>query len=254
MEKITILLPTYNERENISEMIDTLENDIFPQIENYNMSILVVDDNSPDGTANIVKNYMNKYGNLELTVDQKKGLGIAYKRGTAYAINKLNSDVIIKMDSDFQHNPKYIIDLIKKYSEGYDYVIGSRYLPGGAVSREWGLYRRFLSKYGGLCTRIILFYPHKQIVSDVSSGFTLANVKNVLSKIDFSKVSSGFYYTTQMLYYVVKLGIEIGQIPIAFGSRKKGKTKMPISNVPKTLITMIHLRLSENKKNNVHKQ
>ncbi len=249
MKKITVILPTYNEKENICEMIDILENDIFPQVENYLMSILVVDDNSPDGTAQFVRNYMKKYKNLEITVDEKKGLGIAYKRGVEYAIKNMNADLVLKMDSDFQHNPKYIIDLIKKYNEGYNYAIGSRFCKGGSLPKNLGLYRRFLSKYGGLCTRLILFYPKINIISDASSGLTLTNV-NVLSKIDFSKVSSGFYYATQMLYQVVKLGIEIGEIPIELDIRTKGKTKMPFSNIPKTLVTMIALRLSNNKRKN----
>lgn len=247
MEKITIILPTYNEKENICEMIDTLERDIFPQIKNYIMNILVVDDNSPDGTTQLVQNYMKKYSNLDITVDEKKGLGIAYKRGVEYAVYNMNADLVIKMDSDFQHNPKYIIDLIMKHDEGYNYVIGSRFCKGGSSSKDLGLFRRFLSKYGGLVTRIILFYPKINIISDVSSGLTLANVKNVLSKIDFSKVSSGFYYTTQMLYQVVKMDVKIGEIPISFDIRTRGKTKMPLSNIPKTLITMIALRLSSNR-------
>ena len=251
MEKITVMLPTYNEKENICEMIYTLEQDIFPQLKNYLMNILVIDDNSPDGTAQLVRNYMRKYKNLDINIDKKRGLGIAYKRGVEYAINNMNTDVVIKIDSDFQHNPKYIINLIKKYDEGYNYVIGSRFCEGGSLPGDWSLYRKFLSKYGGLCTRLILFYPKINITSDVSSGLTLASVKNVLSKVDFSKVSSGFYYTTQMLYQVVKLGIEIGEIPIEFGIRRKGKTKMPFSNIPKTLVTMITLRLSNNK--NKHK-
>jgi dolichol-phosphate mannosyltransferase len=251
MEKITVMLPTYNEKENICEMIDTLEQDIFPQLKNYLMNILVIDDNSPDGTAQLVRNYMRKYKNLDINIDKKRGLGIAYKRGVEYAINNMNTDVVIKIDSDFQHNPKYIINLIKKYDEGYNYVIGSRFCEGGSLPGDWSLYRKFLSKYGGLCTRLILFYPKINITSDVSSGLTLASVKNVLSKVDFSKVSSGFYYTTQMLYQVVKLGIEIGEIPIEFGIRRKGKKKMQFSNIPKTLVTMITLRLSNNK--NKHK-
>ena len=250
MEKITVILPTYNEKENICEMVDLLQKDIFPQIKNNLMSILVVYDNSPDGTAQLVRNYMKKYKNLDISIDEKKGLGIAYKRGVEYAINNMNADLVIKMDSDFQHNPKYIISLIKKYNKGYNYVIGSRFCKGGSLPKDWGLYRRFLSKYGGLCTRIILFYHKINIISDVSSGLTLANVKNVLSKIDFSRVSSGFYYTTQMLYQIIKLGIEVGEIPIEFGIRTKGKTKMPFSNIPKTLVTMIALRLSNNKLKN----
>jgi len=88
-----------------------------------------------------------------------------------------------------------------------------------------------------------LFFPKINIVSDISSGLTLASVKQVLNKLYFTKVSSGFYYTTQIIYQVIKIGIRVAEVPINFELRKKGKTKMPFSNIPKTLITMIRLRL-----------
>lgn len=243
MEKIIIIIPTYNEKENIGEMIEVLENKIFPKIKEYEMHILVVDDNSPDGTSKIVKDKMEIYKNLRLSVDEKNGLGNAYKRGIDFSIKEMGADAVIKMDGDFQHNPDYVLDLIEKYRTGYEYVIGSRFTKGGYIPREWGLYRKLLSKYGGLCTRIILFFPKIGIVSDVSSGLTLASVKNVLKKIDFLKVSSGFYYTTQLIYQVIRMGIKLAEVPIGFEIRKKGKTKMPFSNIPKTLIAMIRLRL-----------
>ncbi|NQT66641.1 MAG: glycosyltransferase [Actinobacteria bacterium] len=247
MERIVIIIPTYNEEGNIGEMIEVLEKEIFPRIEDYNMSILIVDDNSPDGTAKIVKNKMNKYNNIMISMGMKRGLGMAFKRGVRFAINKMKADAIIKMDADFQHDPKHILDLVKKYNEGSDYIIGSRFLKGGSTPDNWGFYRRFLSKYGGLCTRIILFFPHINIISDVSSGLKLMSVRNVLNKVDLSKISSGFYYTTQLIYQAVNLGIKITEIPIKFKVREKGKTKMPFSNIPLTLKTMILLRLFGNK-------
>jgi len=243
MEKIVIVIPTYNEKENIGEIIEILENEIFLKIHDYDMGILVVDDNSPDGTIDVVLEKAKKYKNLRISIGEKKGLGVVYKRGVDYCKNKLGADIIIKMDGDFQHNPKYILDLVQKYREGYNYVIGSRFIKGGSIPKKWSLYRKFLSKYGGFCTRVILFFPKINIVSDISSGLTLASVKQVLNKLDFTKVSSGFYYTTQIIYQVIKMGIRIAEIPINFELRKKGKTKMPFSNIPKTLITMIRLRL-----------
>lgn len=147
----------------------------------------------------------------------------------------------------FSHDPKYIFDLVKKYSEGYKYIIGTRFSSGGRFPKELGLYRRILSKYGGLLTRMILFSPHINIVTDVSSGLKLVDVEEVLKKVDFHSISSGFYYTTQLLYQAVIIGIKVAEIPIEFGIRKKGKTKMPFSNVPETLKAMILLRLNKNK-------
>ena len=244
MEKVIVIIPTYNEKDNIGIMIEIIENEIFPKIKNYEMGILVVDDSSPDGTANSVLDKMKKYKNIRISIDEKKGLGEAYIRGVEFAVKKMKADVVIKMDGDFQHNPKYILDLIGKYSEGYDYVIGSRFLKGGSVPRQWELYRKILSRYGGFCTRIILFFPHINLISDVSSGLTLASVKNVLSKVDFSKISSGFYYITQLLYKVISMGIKVAEIPINFEMREKGETKMPFSNIPGTLKAMIILRLT----------
>lgn len=248
MDKIVILLPTYNENENIEQMIETLENDIFPKIKNYKMDILVIDDSSTDGTIEIVKEKIKKYKNLRISIGEKKGLGAAFKRGLIFAIEKMNADVIIKMDSDFQHNPKNILDLIDKYNEGYNYVIGSRYGKGGSVPKEWGLLRKFLSKYGGLYTRIILFFPKIHMVSDVSSGFILASVKKVLNRINFDQLSSGFYYSQQLIFQVVNLGIKIAGIPINFETRKKNETKMPFHSVIGTLISMPILRITGKKR------
>ncbi len=243
-EKIIIIIPTFNESENISQMIETLENDIFPKIDRYNMNILIVDDYSNDGTAEIVKRKMLKYNNIMINQDKKKGLGEAFKRGIKFAIDKMDAGAIIKMDADFQHNPIYILDFIKKYTEGNDYIIGSRFIKGSKVPRNWSLFRKLLSKYGGLLTRSILFFPRIDTVKDVSSGFKLINVKNVLNKIDLSKISDGFCYTTEIMYKALNIGIKITETPIEFELREKGETKMPFSNILTTLRAVLMLRFS----------
>ncbi|MCL4378779.1 MAG: glycosyltransferase [Actinobacteria bacterium] len=243
MEKVAIILPTYNENENIGEMIEILENNIFPEIRDFEMSILVVDDSSSDGTIDIVKKKKENYKNLEITIDAKKGLGIAYKRGVDFAINEIKADAVIKMDADFQHNPLYVLDLIDKYRQGFNYVIGSRYCNGGSVPKEWGFFRKLISKYGGLYTRIVLFFPRINVVKDVSSGFVLASVEKVLKHIDFSQLTSGFYYSQQLIFQVVNMGIKIAEVPINFGPRLKNNTKMPISNIFGTLLSMPVKRL-----------
>lgn len=247
MKKIVILIPTYNEKENIGEMIDVLENMIFPKINNYEMKILIADDNSKDGTIDIVSEKIKKYKNVVMTSGRKNGLGEAFLRGTKFAISQMHAEAIIKMDADFQHDPIYVLDLVSKYDEGNDYIVGSRYIKGGEVPSGWSIFRKLLSKYGGLFTRIILFFPHINIIKDVSSGLKLISVENVLNRIDLTKLSLGFCYTTQLMYYASKLKIKITEIPIKFKLRDRGETKMSFSNIPETLKTVFLLRFSGHK-------
>lgn len=246
--KVVVIIPTYNEKENIERMIDVLEEEIFPKIKSHQMEILVVDDKSPDGTAEVVREKMKRYSNITLSLGEKQGLGAAYKRGMKYAMANMGAEAVIEFDADFQHDPKYIIDLLKKIDEGYDYVIGSRFVKGGSIPKGWSFYRKFLTKYGGLFSRFVLFFPNINRVRDVTTGLKLTRVKNVLDKVDFSKISSpGFYYKTQMLYQIVNMGAKVVEIPIHFKLREKGETKMSFSNVVGTFWAMIVLRLSDPK-------
>ena len=103
--KAVIILPTYNERENIERIIPILEDDVFPKIKNWDMAILVADDKSPDGTAEVVEKFAKKYKNIQISSGEKKGLGAAYVRGMTHAIDKMNADVVFEMDADLQHDP-----------------------------------------------------------------------------------------------------------------------------------------------------
>jgi dolichol-phosphate mannosyltransferase len=248
MQRIVVIIPTYNERENIKKLIPILEENIFPKIEKYRMDILVVDDKSPDGTAGVVNDLREKYKNLYLSLGEKQGLGAAYKRGMRYAMQTLKADAVIEFDADFQHDPKYIVDLVGKFNKGYEHVLGSRNIPGGKVPEGWGFHRKFVSYFGNLYTRAVLFLPDFdkfRIVTDTSTGLKLTKVKGVLDRLNFNQVGDGFYYKTQMLYQLVNNKVKIGEIPIEFKTREKGETKMPLSNVINTFKEVTLLRLND---------
>jgi dolichol-phosphate mannosyltransferase len=248
MKKIVVIIPTYNEKENIGRMIDVLENEIFPKIKSNQMEILVVDDKSPDGTAQIVKEKMEKFKNITLDLGDKQGLGAAYKRGMKYAMGKMEADAVIEFDADFQHDPKHIIDLVEKFNEGYDHVIGSRFVKGGSIPQEWSFYRKFLTVVGSsLFSRIVLFFPKINKVKDVSTGLKLTKVKGVLDKVDFSKIANDFVYKTQILFQIVNMGAKIVEVPLQFKLREKGETKMGLNTVIGTFTSVIILRLTDPK-------
>jgi len=247
MSKIVIIIPTYNEKENAGRMIDVLEEEIFPKIKNNQMESVVVDDKSPDGTADVVRQKMKEFENITLSLGDKEGLGAAYKRGMQYAMEKMGAEAVIEFDADFQHDPKYIIDLVDKFNEGYDYVIGSRFIKGGSYPQEWSFYRKFLTKYGGLFSRIVLFFPNINKVKDVSTGLKLTRVKNILEKVDFSKIANDFVYKTQILYQIVNMGAKVIEIPLQFKLRERGETKMGFETVIGTFRAIILLRLTDPK-------
>jgi len=153
--KIVVISPTYNEKENIEKMIPVLEEEVFPKIKNHEMALLIPDDNSPDGTAEVVTSFMKKWKNIYLLRGEKNGLGEAYIRGMKYAMDELKADAVIEFDADFQHDPHDIPRLIAELDNGADYVIGSRYIPGGSIPKEWGFDRKILSIFGSLFTRIV---------------------------------------------------------------------------------------------------
>lgn len=247
MKKVVVIIPTYNEKENIGRMLDVLDNDIFPQIKDTKMEVLVVDDKSPDGTADIVREKMKKYSNVFLSLGNKQGLGAAYKRGMIHAMEEMGADAVIEFDADFQHDPKHIIDLVEKFNQGYDYVIGSRFVKDGSYPREWSFYRKFLTKYGGLFSRIVLFFPNINKVKDVSTGLKLTRVKGVLDKVNFAKISNDFCYKTQLLYQIVNMGAKVVEIPLQFKLREKGETKMGFDAVIGTFKAIFILRLTDPK-------
>jgi dolichol-phosphate mannosyltransferase len=230
MSKIVVIIPTYNERNSIGGLIDVLEEE-FRLIKNHQCGILIVDGNSPDGTAETVKNKMKFYNNINLIIEkEKRGLGMAYITGMKYAINQLRADAIIEFDGDFQHDPKDVKRLIAEFDNGYDYVIGSRYVAGGEIPASWAFYRKLLSRFGSLFAKIILRLP----TNDNTSGLKLSRVKNFAEKLplDENKILSKRHaYKIHLLYEMIKMGAKTKEIPIKFLEREGGSSKSSIKDI-----------------------
>lgn len=237
--KIVVISPTYNEKTNMEKLVPLLENEIFPKIINHTMYLLVPDDNSPDGTGKVIKKYQEKWKNIVLLEGEKKGLGAAYIKAMRYASEKMKADAVIEFDADFQHDPYDIPRLVDAMDKGADYVIGSRYIPGGKIPAEWGLHRKIMSFFGSAFARIVLFMPH---IHDMTSGYKLTKIK-YLEQMDLENLYSKYYaYKIQMLYEVYRLGAKIKEVPIIFYERKEGSSKISKKDLFDSLWVVIRLR------------
>lgn len=232
MEKI-VIIPTYNEKENIANIIDA----IFSLKENF--YILVIDDSSPDGTAQIVRGLQAKYP-LQLYLEERKGklgLGTAYIYGFKWAVEK-GFLYIFEMDADFSHNPN---DLRRLYeackTHGADVAIGSRYIKGGGTV-NWPKNRILLSKGGSLYTRLITWMP----VKDTTAGFVCYK-KEVLESINLDEIRFlGYAFQIEMKFAAWKLGFKIKEVPIIFEDRKYGVSKMHKGIVKEGILGVLKLR------------
>jgi dolichol-phosphate mannosyltransferase len=244
MEKVVIIMPSYNEAKNIGRMIKELFTVEFPKIQKAEMHLLVVDDNSPDGTGEIVKKAMETHKNLHLLTGEKEGLGKAYIRGMKYAMKKLNADAVMEMDSDFQHPPAFVAPMVEAYLEGADYAIGSRYIPGGSIPEEWPFFRKAVSYFGNLFIRIVLTKPK---LHDLTTGFRLTKVKGVLDKIDLDNLMEPhrFAYKVDLLYQSVKNAKKVVEVPLQFAPRKQEKSKFDTKEMIATFKVAIILGIKD---------
>lgn len=210
-----IILPTYNERENIGLLIEEIFS-LLPEIH-----ILVVDDNSPDSTASAVEYIMTKYPNLSLLKRPgKNGLGGAYIAGFKKLLADAEVENIFMMDADFSHNPKYLSQMIRE-SENYDLVIGSRYIKGGGIA-EWELWRRILSAGGNFYVRTLL----GRHIHDWTGGFNCIKA-NHLRKMNLDNINlSGYAFIMGIKYFLIKAGARTKEIPIIFEARRGGESKL----------------------------
>ena len=223
MEKIVIVMAAWNEAENIKKMTDTLFDEVFPKI-NAQMHLLVADNHSTDGMTQIVEDQMKKRKNLHIVQQKGKGLGNAYVSGFKYAVEKLGADAVMEMDADGQHPPEFVKPMIEAYLNGADYVIGSRYIPGGSVPRQWAFFRRFISFAGNLFIRLVFLKPS---IHDMTTGFRLTKVKGVLDKIDLDnlKEKERFAYKVDLLYQSINNAKKVVEVPLEFKSRLMDKSK-----------------------------
>lgn len=217
--KNLVIIPTYNEKENIEPII----NAIFEQ--QPDIHILVVDDGSPDGTGKIVSDLSKKDIRVHLLQNHGKGgLGKAYLQGFQWGLNN-GYDACLQMDADFSHRPVDLNKLVEALKTE-DFVIGSRYVQGGATS-NWAWYRKFISLFGSFYSRMILGYP----VHDWTGGFNAWN-KRVLEKIQLGDVrSEGYSFQIEMKYRGLKSGFKVKEVPITFDERREGASKMSLKIV-----------------------
>lgn len=232
MNNTLIIIPTYNESQNVEEMIES----VLPKYQDH--SLLIVDDNSPDKTYELVQKKQNKYSNLHLIIrKEKSGLGRAYIAGFNWAIEN-NFKYIITMDCDFSHDPQVIIDL-EEYKNDHAMVIGSRYLNNTARVVNWPLKRLILSKLAALYTRIITGIP----VSDPTGGFNLYQVE-YLKKINLNKVkSNGYAFQIEMKYYFYSRNFSLKEVPIVFTERENGISKMSTNIIWEAVFSVIIFKI-----------
>ena len=231
MEKL-VIIPTYNERENIEAIIAAV------LALNTGFHVLIVDDGSPDGTANIVKSLFPTYpGQLFLEERRGKlGLGTAYIHGFKWALQR-GYTYIFEMDADFSHNPKDLDRLYDACADGADVAVGSRYVKNGAV-QNWPANRIFLSKGASLYTRIITWMP----IQDPTAGFVCYK-KEVLETINLDEISfSGYAFQIEMKFASWKLGFKIVEVPITFIDRELGASKMNKGIVKEGILGVLKLR------------
>lgn len=247
MDKVVIVMPAYNEADNIGKMIEALFEIEFPKIKDADMQLLIVDDKSPDGTGDVVKTYQKKYPKLHLLQKDKAGLGWAYIAGFKRAIETLGADAVMEMDADFQHPPRFVKPMVEAYLNGADYVIGSRYIKGGSVPKEWALFRKAISYFGNLFIRVVLLKPK---LHDLTTGFRLTRVKGVLDKIDLDKLMEPerFAYKVDLLYQSIKNSKKVVEVPLEFASRTMEKSKFNPKEMVSTFKVAIILGIKDKQK------
>lgn len=233
--KTTIIIPTYNEKENIKSLVEkifSLSSDI---------SILVVDDNSPDETGNIVKDLKIRFPQLDLHQRlSDKGFGRSYIDGFKKLLDDTDDQIIAMMDADFSHDPKEIPEMARKLLE-YEMVIGSRYVQGGKIE-NWDWRRRLISRFANFYARTILGAP----ILDLTTGFMCFR-KDILKSIDLDSIKSeGYAFLVEIKYKMFKHGYKIYEYPIIFNERREGQSKMSFKNIWEAVWLPWRLKFSKN--------
>jgi len=214
--RTTIVIPTYNEAENLPKLVSALFS--LP----LDLSLLIVDDNSPDGTGQIADSLAVSHpGKVEvLHRPGKMGLRSAYLNGFQKILDG-NAQAIVQMDADFSHDPASLVDMAR-ILENADVVLGSRYVHGGSVDKQWPVWRKWLSAFGNFYARTILGLP----LHDVTTGFRMWRTET-LKQMPFERIqSSGYIFLVEMIYLAHCLEFKIGESPIYFADRRWGKSKM----------------------------
>jgi dolichol-phosphate mannosyltransferase len=212
---VAVVLPTYNESENIARLLTQLRT-VLPD-----GRLCVVDDNSPDGTGEIAERCAAELGGIEvLHRPRKQGLGSAYRQGFAHVISQ-GVDVVVSMDVDFSHDPLVIPAMLAAIEDGSDAVIGSRYVNGGGT-KNWPIHRRLLSRWGNLYTAAVLGVK----VRDCTSGFRAYRATALASIAPETTKAEGYAFLSELVVRLSRRGLKISEVPILFVDRENGTSKM----------------------------
>ena len=214
--QITVVTPTYNEAENLPKLISALLS--LP----LDLRVLIVDDNSPDGTGRIADELSEKFPAKVAVMrrPRKMGLRSAYLNGFQKVLNE-GADVVVQMDADFSHDPSVLVEMSQSLGS-YDAILGSRYIPGGSVDTRWPFWRKGLSAFGNIYARIILGLQ----LHDVTTGYRMWR-RETLLRMPLERVqSNGYVFQVEMAYLAHCLEFQVGEFPIYFADRRLGKSKM----------------------------
>lgn len=240
--RVVLIIPTYNERGNIGRLIEELQR-IFTSLP-HDMHVLVVDDNSPDGTIDVVREQQRRGSNIHALQGAKQGLGAAYIRGMRHAIDALQADAVLEMDADFSHKPADVPRLLAALDAGAELAIGSRYVEGGSIPREWSLYRRLVSLFGNLAARYIAGIYR---VRDCTAGFRAIRVQ-VLQRIALESFQvQGYAFQIALLHAAIASGARVVELPVEFVDRTVGESKLGVRDILEFLRNVAWIRFQSAK-------
>lgn len=235
-----VILPTYNEAQNVTDVIPKIFAQA-PAIPTHDLHVLVVDDNSPDGTQNVIRTLMERFQNLHMLTGPKRGLGEAYKRGIDDVMKRLSPDIVFEMDADGQHDPGLIPLFAYLVNHGFSLVIGSRFAPGGSTP-DFSRGRRVMSLTGNWMIRFLGGLPR---IHDCTSGFRCIKAE-ILKKCDFRCLSTrGYSFQSTALWELLKNGARVIEVPMTFRSRTHGKSKLTLRDQMEFLVNVVKLRFRQ---------
>ena len=239
---IVVILPTYNERENIITLLTELSGFKF-LIKRHTISFLVADDMSPDGTEDVVRQYQKTHKDVFCISGKKEGLGHALLRAMTYAVGTLHADVIVQMDADLSHDPKKFPFFIKAIDDGADFAIGSRYIKGGSIPENWGIHRKIFSIVGNAIVRYGLGYPS---IHDWTGGYRAFKKRFFEQAKDEMKSYSGYVFQIAFLHKAVQRKANVVEIPFHFTDRLYGRSKIaPFEYIKNVLEYVIKARMTD---------
>jgi dolichol-phosphate mannosyltransferase len=220
--KVVVIIPTYNERDNIIVLLNALAV-ACKSVKRHTISYLVVDDTSPDGTEDVVKEYQKTHKNVFIISGKKEGLGRALLRGMAEAFDGMSADVVIQMDADLSHDPAVVPEFLRAIDNGADFVVGSRYIKGGSIPDNWGFIRKVYSVIGNAIVRFGLWHPR---VYDWTNGYRAYTKKYYLDNREKVKGYSGYVFQIAFLHSAIHDNARVTEVPIDFSDRRYGHSKI----------------------------